>query len=232
MSLAITMTAYRRPTYTRRVLESLEACDGISECCLWVNCDPGNKAVKRYVRGATDRAIVNDSRLGLNRNTYAVLSRCLYDLRDIRVDGILHIEDDTVLSPDALRYYMWALRTYGNDEDVFTISGYNKTKKPPEPKDHANVKSRQWFTCWGWAASLHRVAEMLRMWSFKNPKSFATHQNKVVRGRRWEVYPVVSRVQNIGYRCGENGRSEGWYRKNHRTPYVATTIEPGTWDVG
>jgi hypothetical protein len=33
--------------------------------------------------------------------------------------------------------------------------------------------------------------------------------------------PVLSRIQNIGYELGENGRTSEWYRANHRTPCVA-----------
>jgi len=41
------------------------------------------------------------------------------------------------------------------------------------------------------------------------------------RRTRGEVFPVLSRIQNIGYEKGENSRTPQWYRTHHRTPWVA-----------
>lgn len=42
---------------------------------------------------------------------------------------------------------------------------------------------------------------------------------------RKEPFPTLSRIQNIGYELGENGRTAEWYRANHRTPWLATESE-------
>ena len=41
------------------------------------------------------------------------------------------------------------------------------------------------------------------------------------RRTRRELFPVLSRIQNIGFDLGENGRTPEWYRANHRTPWMA-----------
>ncbi len=46
------------------------------------------------------------------------------------------------------------------------------------------------------------------------------------------MFPALSRIQNIGYELGENGRSAEWYRKNHRTPWVAGAGMEGVFGVG
>jgi len=227
MHIAITMTAYRRRTYTAKVLESLEHCKGIEDCSLYIQVEPHEKKIKTMARRATPFTVINDSRLGLNRNTHAVIARCLQENKTAH--AILHIEDDTVLSPDAILYYKWALSRYGDDPRIFTISGYNKTVNPPTLEQWSEVDTRYWFTCWGWAAMRHRIVEILDSWSFKNPKSFACHLNQKVRKRRKEVYPVVSRIQNIGYNHGENGRCWQWYYEHHRSPYVADRVVTGAW---
>ena len=38
-------------------------------------------------------------------------------------------------------------------------------------------------------------------------------------------------MQNIGYEKGENNRTPEWYRKNHRTPWVADKVERGTFHI-
>ena len=53
------------------------------------------------------------------------------------------------------------------------------------------------------------------------------------RRTRSELFPVLSRIQNIGYDLGENNRSPEWYRANHRTPWVAGQVASGAflWGV-
>lgn len=50
------------------------------------------------------------------------------------------------------------------------------------------------------------------------------------RRTRREVFPILSRIQNIGYELGENNRTPPWYRANHRTPSVATHVETDLFD--
>jgi hypothetical protein len=42
---------------------------------------------------------------------------------------------------------------------------------------------------------------------------------------------MLSRIQNIGYEMGENGRTPEWYRANHRTPWVAGSVGAGEFVV-
>jgi hypothetical protein len=226
--MIITMTTYRRPDYTRQVLDALARCRGIGNCRLLVACEPGHPEVVAAFNGWDACYIhlkVNEKRRGLNKNTRTVLSRAL----ELQPDYLLHIEDDTVLSPDALEYYQWALNESRKHADVFSVAGYNKPDKPPAPADVKLAAKRKWFTCWGWAVTGKRLAEILQHWSAANPKSFAWHLNKKVRAGRFEIYPKLSRVQNIGYEKGENDRTAAWYRENHRTPYVATSSVTGAW---
>jgi hypothetical protein len=44
--------------------------------------------------------------MGLNRNTHEALLRALL----LRAEVVVHLEDDTVPSQDALRYFDWAAR--------------------------------------------------------------------------------------------------------------------------
>lgn len=48
------------------------------------------------------------------------------------------------------------------------------------------------------------------------------------RRTRREVFPILSRIQNIGYELGENGRTPEWYRANHRTPWVSIGLQRET----
>jgi len=48
------------------------------------------------------------------------------------------------------------------------------------------------------------------------------------RRTRREMSPILSRVQNIGYK---NGRTPEWYRANHRTPWVAESPTFGEFEL-
>ena len=66
-----------------------------------------------------------------------------------------------------------------------------------------------------------RLAWLLANWCMGNPKGFTCKIKAQYRRTRRELSPVLSRIQNIGYDLGENGRSAEWYRANHKTPWVA-----------
>ena len=80
MLRAITMTAYRRPAYTREVLAALAQCDGIADWLLLPNVEPGHDEVIDTFRqwsACESRLAVNKERMGLNRNTQEALVRAL-----------------------------------------------------------------------------------------------------------------------------------------------------------
>ncbi len=66
-------------------------------------------------------------------------------------------------------------------------------------------------------------------WCFRNRKCFTCQFRSQYRRTRRDVFPALSRIQNIGYDLGENGRTPEWYRANHRTPWVASAALPSTF---
>lgn len=218
MNKLITMTAYRRPEYTGQVLDALARCEGVEDWRLAAFIEPGPQEVMdAFLKFSACPVEIhhNVKRLGLNRNAY----QALWHARDY--DAVLHLEDDTLLAPDALTYYDWALQHFADAKNIFTVAGYNKVDTAPPRSSWHEVDYRKWFTCWAWATWRNRLCEMIGGWSFGNPRSFAWHLNSVVRDNRMEVFPRLSRVQNIGLENGENKRSVAWYREHHYTPAFA-----------
>ena len=76
----------------------------------------------------------------------------------------------------------------------------------------------------GWAADRPRLTWLIVNWCFRNRKCFTCQFRSQYRRTRREVFPILSRVQNIGYEMGENGRTPEWYRANHQTPWVAGEV--------
>ena len=70
-----------------------------------------------------------------------------------------------------------------------------------------------------------RLVWLMTNWCTRNPKCFTCNFRSQYQRTRKELFPVLSRIQNIGYELGENSRTAEWYRANHRTPWVATTAK-------
>jgi hypothetical protein len=108
----ITMTACNRPEYTRRVLAALASCQGIERYTLLAHIEPGCKEVEELFHQWRHpwRVTVNGSKLGVNRNTCGVM-----DAATDMIDFWIHLEDDTVPSPDFLAYMEWARNRYADE---------------------------------------------------------------------------------------------------------------------
>jgi hypothetical protein len=176
MLRVITMTAYRRPAYTREVLAALSKCDGIADWLLLPNVEPGYDEVIAAFRdwdACEMRLVVNEKRLGLNRNTHEAVFRAF----KLRADVTLHLEDDTVPSPDALRYFDWAVRELLIPDvkspdgcQILLASGYNKPKsEPPAARSH-DCETRPIWSPWGWAVDRSRLTWLIVNWCVRNRK--------------------------------------------------------------
>lgn len=227
----ITMTAFRRPAYTREVLSALARCAGVADWLLLPTVEPGNEEVIEAFHSWTAspcRLQVNRVRLGLNRNTHAALLRAA----EAGAETIVHLEDDTVPSPDALSYFCWVVEELlSRDEfhQVLLASGYNKPSREPSQGESHQSGTRPIWTPWGWAVDHARLQWLIANWCHRNPKCFTCSFKSRFRRTHQEVFPRLSRIQNIGYELGENNRTPQWYRANHRTPWVAGEIETASF---
>jgi hypothetical protein len=131
-------------------------------------------------------------------------------------DFVLMIEDDIVISDDALIYIEWAAEKYKDDSSVRTIglwghdNGY-KLGSPLTEKEHGKVMRQNYFTCWGWGTWADRWEEIHAKWT-TGDDSHNTSWDVIVSshlGDRVEILPSISRA----YNCGEHGgthRGRAW----------------------
>lgn len=202
------MTCWRRPAYTGRVLDSLRKATGIGSYHLFVSVDgEGDPAVEKLL-GRVDfcpfSVSSNGHHIGCNANTHAALAMAFTE-----ADYVIHLEDDTPLAPDALRFFEWC-KQFGNDSRVFTVSAWGVLPRPSaRPNDSALAVMRQHFSCWAWATWKDRWLEMQAKWTVGPDHSqggdhtswdFVLDRN--VRGARFQIQPVVSRTTNIGSDLG------------------------------
>ncbi len=199
MSKVITMTVYNRPDYTRRCLEALAKCEGIKQYQVFIHVDPGCDEVSEicagWVNGGDLLMSFNEKRVGCNMN---ILSAMAHGFE--HSDTVIHIEDDILLAPDALKWFEWALDKYKDDKSVFSVSGYSN--KEPSEALFFYQQRRSWFTPWGWATWKDRFepfANIIRLNEKAQPeRSWDWITNYGARGGRYEVFPILSRTKNIG----------------------------------
>lgn len=222
-NLTITMTCHRRLSYTKQVLESLKNADKTNINILFCPsidyyCDEVVDEIKKV--DFVDKDVhINKPRRGCNGNTLFAINRGM----DIGFSNfVLHIEDDTVLTRDALQYFIYMFNKYHDDEGVMGICGHNKTNTFDETYIHSYFE-RHWFCPWGcgfWGTKWN-----IDKWP-PSPLAYASwdwllNEGLFNHGKFKQIYPVISRVQNIGALNGVHVPSADWHAENHYSPYTS-----------
>jgi hypothetical protein len=139
----------------------------------------------------------------------------------------IHLEDDTIPGKDCLKFLEWAGNTYENDSQIFSVTSYvnssNKTEHYIEKNLNINkVSRRNWFTPWGWATWRDRFEYIKRNWT---NTGWDNTINDITRKNRYEIYPSVSRVQNIGAEMGVHVPDADWHKKNQYNEWWIESIK-------
>ena len=219
MKINIAISAYNRPEYSRRSLAAILGAKGYSPekyaiyCS--IDCDENgetnDEVFSLYARHGFTHSITT-KKLGCNYNVKRALDIAWED----NPDFVLLIEDDIIISDDALQYVEWAAKKYKDDLSVRTV-GLWKSKngwdfsKPLSKSEMFKINEQVWFTCWGWGTWSDRWKEMKDTWTTGND-SHKTSWDVVLYNHlkeRKEVVPSISRA----YNCGEFGgthRGRAW----------------------
>jgi hypothetical protein len=215
----IALCAWNRPDYTRQALAALRECRGIADALLLPRVEPGHEdviALCRAVDFCEVQVTVNPVRLGVNRNAVTALQTGF-----AHSDFVIYVEDDILLSPDALEFYAWADARYQADDRVFSVTAYNRAPDYDQP---FATGLRSWFHSWGCATWRNRWTQVAaELWA--TPTSYDTWLTEQwVRPRGLlEAYPVLGRCQNIGEvrsvpraSARANAAFAVWHRQNQR----------------
>lgn len=212
----ITVSAYNRPDYLGQTLAALSRCDGIGSCRVVVLLDPCDETQEQANVAAAHgfEPVTYSHRIGCNM---AILSAFRYGFCQMSSEFHVHLEDDTVPTRDCLRWFQWAADTYRRDASVMNISGYQRISNGRLDE----CGTRRWFTPWGWGIWLDRWLGLEAGWTRDDAVSWDVVVNHVLRATRYEVFPTVSRIQNIGAENGTHVPNAEWHTENHRVPVTA-----------
>lgn len=221
----ITVSAYNRPAYLRATLNALAECDGIKDCRVVVLCDPCDETQEQGNTAAYYgfEPMVMARRAGCNTAIQAAIQ---YGFDHMGSKFHVHLEDDTVPCRDTLRWFAWARDNYRHDPGVMNVSGYQRISNGRL----GECGLRRWFTPWGWGVWKDRWLGLTAGWGTSPSVSWDVVVNHVLRAGRYEVFPTVSRIQNIGAERGTHVPSAEWHLANHRVPVTADDLagEPVT----
>lgn len=209
--IGISICAWRRPDYLKRVLGSIGNAEGSKDVALIISIDgdPDEEVVKaaRKIKFAPAMVTVHTRHIGCNLNTKFALTHAF-----AHFDYVIHLEDDTPIAHDTLKMFEW-MRGFGSRPDIFTVTAWGFLPWDPKPEHNGQFILRRHFSCWGWATWRDRWAEMQREWT-QGPDHGASWDYQVdnVRKGRFQVQPLVSRTENIGAMLGTH---RGDYRLNY-----------------
>jgi len=232
IDIAFTMTAHKRDVYLENVLDSLQqSADylkiSLSDVKLYISIDYYDDIIPNIIKDIDwidTEYIINNPSVGCNRNTLQALLLGLD-----KHQAIIHLEDDTVLCKDSISFYVNAIEKYFEDENIISISGYNKTIEKHKQKLDANIKQKH-FTCWGCAFWKHKFDVIRDNWipymdRNNNSYSWDTHINHHLfsddKYNFYQIKPEISRIQNIGAEGGTWVPSVEFHELNHRTPITS-----------
>jgi len=223
----ITVSAYNRPEYLRETLAALSQCDGIEGCRVMVLIDPSEASVESASLAARYgfRSGTYAERIGCNR---AIREALAYGFNSMESEYHVHLEDDTVPTRDALRWFAWARDHYRDDPVVMNVSGYQRVSNGCLDE----CGTRRWFTPWGWGVWRDRWLGLHLGWVQGDETSWDVIVNHALRAGRYEAFPTVSRIQNIGAEKGTHVPSPEWHTANHRVAVTADDItgdSPAAW---
>lgn len=213
----ITVSAYNRPEHLRECLDGLSRCIGISSSHVAVVCDMSDKTSEclEIARSHRFDTVENESRMGCN----ATIKKCIaYAVAVMGSEFHVHLEDDIVPSRDLLEWFSWARDTYEQDSEIFTISGYQRSGNG----NFTTCGRRRKFTPWGWATWHDRLIQIGLGIDETSLVSWDVQTN-ITRGTRKELFPSVSRVDNIGP-VGEHMHDPRWHACFVAPRYTADSL--------
>lgn len=213
----ITYSAWRRPKYTLESLQALSRCRGIEGYKLLAFLDyPTDHAVVRHcaeVNWADVEIHTTRSHLHCNGNIRRALRRG-FEVSDY----VIHVEDDIVLSPDAIQLFEW-YRQFGADKRLYNVSTWRhpdgwlpgRGKFPANQNLQGKVKEAPGMYIWGWATWRDRWEEMEAHWSTKDDQTLSW-DTALTRYRhdtgRVCLCPLIGRAINIGKELGTHREAD------------------------
>jgi hypothetical protein len=223
----ITLVACNRLHYLRQTIECLKK-NNLDGYKLFLGVEPLDEAVIAYCRGLNFMPFdltINSERLGVAWNPKATISRAF----DAGTDFNVALEDDLLLSPDALDLANWffALRNSG----FFSMNFCNYRSDAAFPIE---VEETDHFIPLGWAVNRAVWRKEIEPNWMCDPRGWDFSVNKILEERkdRKVLQPRLARSKHNGREGGEHCTAEFHDRVFQNLPISDGSARSYTLDGG
>lgn len=208
MRKAIVLTAYNRPHYLRRVLDSWESVRGQDDWDFYISIDKSPEVqtiidlARRFQKRTRATVYISalSENLGVLKHPYIVMDR-LFQMYDF----VLRTEDDLEVSDDILEYFNWTSGAFQGMADVKSIHAFS----PDDAARPSVVRVKNEFNPWVFGTWKDDWADLKANWDLDYStyngtpgveSGFDWHfTSRVYPANSWYgVFPEKSRVLNIG----------------------------------
>lgn len=231
LDIAISVTCYKRLDYLSNMFGALHQSLSLAnknDIPIYISIDYYHDSIVRYINSLSQFnkiTVVNNPSIGCNKNTKQAL-----ELAITKHDAIIHLEDDTIPTRDAIDFYIENLNKYKDESSIISISGYNKTTTL-EPEKHKEIFKKSNFICWGCAFWKNKFDIIINNWTpFQDRDNYSTSWDTYLNEQvfqklgYYQIRPIISRIQNIGAKNGTYIHDPVWHHSNHRSPYTSNDI--------
>jgi len=241
LDIAISVTCYKRLDYLSTMFRALDKSLSLANknnTPIYISVDYYHSSIVKYVNSLNQFnkiIVVNNPSLGCNKNTKQAI-----ELAISNHDAVIHLEDDTIPTRDAINFYTENLNKYKDESSILSISGYNKTTIL-EPERYKEIIKESSFICWGCAFWKNKSDIIINNWTqFQDREnrygSWDTHLHNNIFQKLgyYQARPIISRIQNIGAKNGTysslvanqyNMDETEWHTMNHMSPYTSDDLQ-------
>jgi hypothetical protein len=210
---AVVITAWRRPYYLERTLQSWAQVPEITQVPRLAI------ALGRHERQPEMLAVIADAEQRIGRKIEIIhdsdrATACMScngtipeaaDLMfaDPQIQFFVLGEEDLVVSDDALTYMNWCAERFADDQQVLTVNAFIEGTEDADP---SIVRLRHDFRGWVWGTWRNRWEGVLSpqwdwdaaLWKFQSGHDWHIDRRIMPAGNYLSAAPDASRVQNIG----------------------------------
>lgn len=219
----ITMICYKRPGYMKQALDALAKNDFTGYDGVHIFAEPvGSLEMYNLLHGYSLPVPIhihhNPVRLGTDLNGFTALC---YVFDQLGADFNVHIEEDVVVSPDALKMAL-NYAALPNKHSVMCLCLHNHGGAKPDGNNVRDLAYADGFSPYGWAATRYNWKHWLK------PHWFSNRWAAEGGGYGWDwsvnyavsktheacvMVPIVSRANTVGEFGGVNMSPEQWRKE-------------------
>jgi len=246
MKSVITIKAWRRPEMLYKVLHGLSHCNFINQFQVALSIDKSNinrhefkDVIKRsgLIKKAADiKVFYQNQSLGCAGN----MKFCLkYAFEELKVDYMIHLEDDTIPAGDFLRFMKWSCKYIHGKDNIFAVCPFTRRTRTIVPAESLTLEHLNRIYYYRIFESGGGYGITRNKWELIKSKGgpFGSYGNNKHKGEEWKkkiivrddgswawpfnqyfittevcLFPLVSRSQNIGDKEGKFNPSPKWHK--------------------